>query len=162
MVQAQVEQKRPGRRSKDQPTSCGRPREHDREQIGKDLIEWSKREDSINLNAFCFENMITPEKLCLWAKDDDVFRQAFQLAKSCLGAKRERLLNTGKLHNRAYEANKSVYDYFIKKDKMEEMEYEAKLKTQSDVAVGEAFAEKHESLLQQFKSMQVDKKKAAD
>lgn len=106
----------------------GRPREHDRQQIAKDLLEWAKLETSLNLNGFCAKQLIAPQKISQFALEDDMFRESLQLTKSILAERRERNLVTGILHNKAYEANLTVYDHFIKEDRREEKEFDASIK----------------------------------
>ena len=61
----------------------GRPREHNRDQIAQDMIEWARRPDSINLNKFCalYDPPIPPSKITHWAKEEDGFRQACALRR---------------------------------------------------------------------------------
>ena len=39
-------------------SKMARPREHDRDKIASDLLEWAQKEDSINLNKFCAMNLL--------------------------------------------------------------------------------------------------------
>jgi hypothetical protein len=101
----------------------GRPREHDRDQIAKDLIEWAKLESSINFNKFCCtrEPPIPASKLLLWAKENDGFRTAYETAKAFLGCRREEWLSSERLHVKAYDLNATVYDLIAKDEKIENM-----------------------------------------
>lgn len=101
----------------------GRPREHNREDIALELIEWAKREDSINFNKFCCtrEPPIPATKLLLWAKEDDNFRMAYETAKAFLGFRREEWLSKEQLHVKAYDLNATVYDLIAKDEKIENM-----------------------------------------
>lgn len=112
----------------------GRPREHDREQIAKDMIEWSKKPDSINFNKFCayYEPIIPPSKLLQWSKEDESFRAAYECAKMFLGFRREEWLNYEKLHVKAYDLNATVYDYFLKDEKRQQQEFESNLKNNEE------------------------------
>lgn len=107
----------------------GRPREHNREQVAIDLIEWAKKPDSINLNKFCayYEPIIPPSKMSLWAKEDDWFRQAYESAKMFLGFRREEWLNQERLHVKAYDLNVNVYDYFKKEESRDQSKFDASL-----------------------------------
>jgi hypothetical protein len=107
----------------------GRPREWDRDQIAHDLIEWAKRDDSINLNAFCCtrEPPLDPCKLSNWAKEDDYFRQVFRATKSFLAVRREQWLTTEKLHQAAYNRTSKVYDVFEKEEAREEYAYQKEI-----------------------------------
>jgi hypothetical protein len=97
---------------------AGRPREHDREQIAKDLIEWAKKPDSINLCKFCayYEPIIPPSKMSAWALESTEFRQSYDAAKMFLGFRREEWLNKEQLHVKAYDLNAKTYDYFLKEE----------------------------------------------
>ncbi len=106
----------------------GRLRKHDRDDIACKLIEWAKLSTSINLCKFCFENEIVPQKLSEWSKENDMFREALQFARVCLGFRREEKLNSGEIHTVGYNLNASTYDYFLKEEKREEKSYEAELK----------------------------------
>ncbi len=118
----------------------GRHREHDRQQIAKDLIEWARKDTSINLNEFCctHDPIIVPSKLSQWAKDDDFFRQAYESAKAFIGYRRERKLSNNELHVKAYDLNATTYDYFLKEERMAMAKYESSLKAQENVAISEA------------------------
>lgn len=106
--------------------SFGRPREHDRVQIAKDIVEWAKKEDSINLCKFCalYEPPIPPQKLTLWSKECNNFREAYDTAKMFLGFRREEWLNAEVLHVKAYDLNAQTYDYFLKEEKRQLAEFE--------------------------------------
>lgn len=106
----------------------GRPREHNREEIFKELIEWAKKDDSINLCKFCCtrEPPLAPSMLIRWAKDDQ-FSQSYETAKAFLGARREELLNGEKLHVKAYDLNATTYDQFLKEEKKEMAQFQSEL-----------------------------------
>lgn len=112
----------------------GRPREHDREQIAKDLIEWARKEDSINFNKFCCtrEPPIPASKLLLWSKECDDFRVAYETAKAFLGCRREEWLSQERLHVKAYDLNANVYDLIAKDEKMSMSAYESSLRKEDE------------------------------
>lgn len=109
----------------------GRPRQYDREDIARKLIEWAKKEDSLNLCAFCGEHLIPPQKLGQWAKECDDFRASYDIVKSIIASKREQKLSEGELHIKAYDLNAATYDYFLKEERREEKAHEAFLKSES-------------------------------
>ena len=121
--------------------AIGRPREHDREKIAKDLITWAKKDTSINLNEFCALNGLAPSKITIFANEDDFFRKAYEEAKAYIGYRREQKLNSGELHVKAYDLNANTYDYFLKHERKDQLEYEAKLKTQQEEATAETLAD---------------------
>lgn len=132
----------------------GRPREHDRDQIALDLIKWAQRDDSINLNHFCSSNLLAPSKISQWAKEDDSFRQAYEIAKSFIGYRREMLLNQDMLHVKAYDLNAAVYDYFLKEERRAQAEFESDLKSKEDKAASQQFVEKYDAFINQLERLQ--------
>ncbi len=122
----------------------GRPREHNRDQIAADLIEWAKKPDSINLCKFCCsrEPPLNPRKLSDWAKECDNFRGSYDTAKAFLGARREEWLNQEHLHVKAYDLNAANYDYFLKEEKQDQQKYESLLKADEAKAVDASFNDK--------------------
>jgi len=132
----------------------GRLREHDREQIAKDLIVWAEKEESINLNGFCASKLIAPSKLWLWSKEDAFFREALELAKAFLGERRERLLTNDMLHVKAYDLNAAVYDRFLKEERMETAKFEYLLKFVQEENHNPEVLEKYNELMSLMKKNQ--------
>ncbi len=122
----------------------GRPREHDRDQIALDLIEWASKPDSINLCKFCCTRTppLNPRKLSDWAKECDNFRGSYDTAKAFLGARREEWLNQEHLHVKAYDLNAANYDYFLKEEKQDQQKYESLLKADEAKSVDASFSDK--------------------
>lgn len=137
----------------------GRLRKHDRSQIALDMLDWAKKEDSINLNAFCAMQELTPSKLSQWSKESELFRQAHEISKAHIGARRETWLNTGMLHVKSYDLNASVYDYFLKEEKRLYAEFEALLKTQTENNVPDDIKDMFKDTMNQLSSMQAERKK---
>lgn len=110
-----------------------RHKEFDRDAIALALLEWAQKEDSVNLNGFCttHDPLIPPSYLALWAKENEQFSLAFEIAKSFLGQRREQKLKDGQLHTKAYDLNAAVYDYFIRDERRSEKKYESELKNSS-------------------------------
>lgn len=107
----------------------GRPIEYDRAEWAQKLLNWASLETSTNLNGFCCLNDIEPSRIIHWAKESDVFKQAYEKAKSYLATRREERLSAGTLHVKAYDLNASVYDQFRKDEQRALLEYESGLKT---------------------------------
>lgn len=162
-----------GSTSEEAPRPVGRPREHDRDSIKDQLIEWAKKEESINLCGFCGsrEPPLNPVMVTTWAREDHEFRLAYETAKGIIGGRREVNLNKGKLHVKAYDLNSTVYDHFLKDEKRIQMEleldikkqlieWEAKLKASGNV-VDEAVTEQFELLMGQLSALQEARKRAA-
>lgn len=112
----------------------GRPRIHDKDAIAKALLEWAAKEDSINLNGFCvsLDPPIPPQYITRFADECEGFREAYNTAKAWLGERRERKLKNGELHVKAYDLNAAVYDYYLKKEKREDREHEAKTRRENE------------------------------
>jgi hypothetical protein len=130
--------------------AAGRPREHDREKIALDMIEWAKKDDSLNLNGFCAEQLIAPSKITEWARANDEFRLAYETTKAILGRRREQGLINGTLHVKAYDLNACVYDQFLKEDKREQAKYEAELKAKEAEKIPEEIEKGFDRLINQF------------
>lgn len=112
----------------------GRPREHDRDQIAEDLIEWARKDDSINFNKFCSTRNppIPASKLLQWAKEEDEFRAAYETAKAFLACRREEWLSQEVLHVKAFDLNSTVYDLFAREEKMEMAKFTSTLSKEDD------------------------------
>lgn len=107
----------------------GRPREHDRDQIVQELIEWAKKDTSMNLNEFCCtrEPPLSPCKITQWADEEPNFRKSYEAAKAFIGMRREKMLNENRLHVKAYDLNASTYDYFLRAERRAIAEHLASL-----------------------------------
>lgn len=140
----------------------GRPFTYDRHKMAIDLIEWAKQDDSLNLCKFCcsYDPPIDPHYLIKTAKEDDELGNAYRTAKSFLGARREEMLNINKLNARAYEANKHVYDMFIKDDYRDNQKFESDLKKQVADDVSAEYKTLLASVMNQLKSIQPERKQS--
>ncbi len=151
----------------------GRPREHDRDAIAQELIDWAKKDDSMNLNGFCCsrEPPLAPTKITDWARECPRFRVAYDTAKAFIGQRREKKLASGALHVKAYDLNATVYDTFLKDErrlqaefetdiKKQLIEWEAKFKSENG-SVDPNTVEQFMSLMNQLSSLQSDRKRAA-
>lgn len=151
----------------------GRPREHDRDAIMEELVEWAKLPNSLNLNGFCCsrEPPLDPSKITHWAKECPRFRQAYSTAKAFIAQKREQNLALGNLHVKAYDLNAAVYDHFLKDERREQAEYEASIKKQlieweaklksENGSVDPNTVDQFMSLMNQLSSLQSARKTAA-
>ncbi len=135
----------------------GRPKEYDRDKIADDLVDWAKRPDSINLCKFCatYEVMLPPSYITVWAKESTYFSQAYEFAKTCIGARREEMLNAELMHVKAYDLNAKTYDYFLRDQLVTEsdqdtekkkrlMEHEQKLKSENNQNVSDEVIKRFE------------------
>jgi hypothetical protein len=112
----------------------GRPRERDRKQLAKQLIEWAQLPTSTNLLGFgiSLTPPLSPQRLSEYSKDDPEFKEAVQLAKAIIGQRREQLVSKNQLHSKAYDLNAPVYDYYLKEERRDEFAYQQALKQQAD------------------------------
>lgn len=112
----------------------GRPREYDRENIFKQLLEWVQLPNSLNLNAFCYgcEPKISPRKLLSFVDEDDNFRELYEIAKSCVAARREEANCDKLLSDAAYGRSARYFDYFEKQHWKKEKVFESHLRKEED------------------------------
>ena len=89
----------------------------DHVKIGRDLLAWAQLPDSINLNKFCAIYNLRPTSISDMAKKHPDFTRAYEITKAHLAARREELLNSDKLHVKAYDLNATVYDQFTREEK---------------------------------------------
>jgi hypothetical protein len=147
-------------------TRTGRPREHDRDQIASELIEWARKDNSINLNAFCCtrEPPLDPSKLSNWAKEDDYFRQVFKATKTFLAVRREQWVSSEQLHQSAYSRTSKVYDHFEKEEARDEFAYqkelEAKVGKEINASANEDVKTRLDATLNQLSELQSSLNKA--
>ena len=112
----------------------GRPREHDRDQIALDLIEWAKKEDSINVNKFCamYNPPFACKKLSEWSHEDPRFRESYDIAKTFLAFRREEWVSTDMLHVKAYDLTAAAYDHVVKEERMLQSTFESNLRKEQE------------------------------
>lgn len=134
----------------------GRPREHDREAIGKELLEWAKLPNSINLNKFCCtrDPPLWPCQLSIWSDEDSQFRKSYETAKAFLGARREEWLTAETLHVKAYDLNAANYDYFLKKERRDQQIFEAKLNAEEHAALTKEDLQRMEAMMKAMAASQ--------
>ena len=107
---------------------AGRPREHDRKKIAKELLEWSTNPTAFNLIQFARPRMINVTKLPDWADEDEEFREALQLAKQSLAMNRFEAAIEGALPYADYAKNEAQYDPMRDKFQQRERRLELELK----------------------------------
>ena len=141
---------------------AGRKREHDRDQIAIDLIEWARKDSSINPNEFSayYDPPFAVQKLSEWSHEDPLFREAYNICKSFIASRRERLTMSGEMPSHVYSLNASVYDFLIKEEKQSQARFEAELNNQQESKYGEEEIKRHEALMSQVKRLQDSSKEA--
>ena len=106
----------------------GRPLKYDREEEARLILEWSKKEDSINLLGFTTEREYPAEYLSVWSNENPNFSQVIKLVKQRIAVRREKMLNEGKLHNSTWQRCAAAYDTLLRDHEREQKEFESKLK----------------------------------
>lgn len=144
--------------------NVGRPRERDRDQIALDLMEWAKKEDSLNVNKFCalYDPPFPPSKLSQWSKEDEEFRQSYDICKAHLAYRREEKLNSGDLHVKAYDLTAAAYDFIVKEERESHAKFEAALAANTTNQVDEMIIENFDKTMAQLDKLQSSECKMAD
>lgn len=101
------------------------PRKYDRSLIILEMMDWVKKEDSINFASFCFDYGYQPSLIWRLDREDDEFHDAYTLAKLKLAERRERQLNAEMMHYSAYMRYQRSYDAFLARSEEEEKDREA-------------------------------------
>lgn len=142
--------------SEDSKKHPGRPRKHDRDRIAIDMILWAKKDESINFNKFCalYDPPFAPSKITEWSKEEEAFREAYEIACAFLAFRREENLNSGKLHVKAYDLNASVYDYFVRLERRQHMEFEESLKSSENNTIPEEAIQRFDAFMNQLNRLQ--------
>jgi hypothetical protein len=106
------------------------------DKLADELIEWAQLDTSTNLNGFCCSRKppIAPTTTCEYAITHKRFGEAMKIAKCFLAERREQKLSEGKLHQKAYDLNAAVYDYYHKQEKRDQMKFESDLKVEQNAA----------------------------
>ena len=102
--------------------------------IGGELLEWAKRDDSINLNQYCWEFNVPYSAIISLRNNYDSFKDLFSIVKSAIAVRRETMLTEENLHVKSYTLNAFVYDQFMREEHMDRKEHEMKLKALLDDA----------------------------
>lgn len=122
------------------PKKNGRPQEYDRLQVMQDLLAWSLKDDSTNLNGFSGQYSVPPNIVISLSKESPEFLNAYSLVKSRIAHRRENKLNNGELHVKAYDINIRVYDEYNKAEHRGDLEFQSQLKTAESKEAAESLA----------------------
>jgi len=104
----------------------GRPKEYDYTVVMKELDEWSKLDDSINIVGFCASHGYLADVIRRMIRDYEDFENTYLLAKMRLADRREKLLNSEKLNYGSWNRYQKMFDPFL--DKFEEKEKDRDMK----------------------------------
>lgn len=135
----------------------GRPRKHDRTKVINDMLEWARKDTSLNVNEFCAWHVdppIGPRMLSLWAKDDEEFLISYEAVKAFLAHRREKALQQGGLHVKCYDICAPAYDYVIYEQQMAYEAYKSKLKQEEQATVKEEDKVRFDAIMNQLSSLQ--------
>lgn len=92
-------------------TNSGRPCRFDLEEEARLLIEWANESDSLVLRKFsAIRGYSGPDKMFEYCKQSDEFRNAYNMAKVLIGARREEWLMKGKGHPAPFNRYAALYD----------------------------------------------------
>lgn len=107
----------------------GRPREWDREKLKWQLMHWAELPNSLNINAFCClpDILISPTKLLQFVKEDQDFREVYNIVKAFIAARREEANCEKILSDKAFAISHKVYDLFQKEEDREDFKYQKEL-----------------------------------
>lgn len=108
----------------------GRPEKYPTDKMIKELEEWVKREDSINICGFCADHGYSYELFRGKVMKNEDFKDLYEVVRLKLADRREKMLNSDLLHSHAYNRYQSCYDTFIDKyeDEKKDQEAERKIK----------------------------------
>lgn len=94
----------------------GRPRVYDPDEIANEMLEWVKKEDSINIAQFCADRGYLPGLIWRLDKESEDFSYAYTITRMKLAERRERYLNNNLLNYGAWQRYQRGYDPFLAKD----------------------------------------------
>lgn len=84
-------------------------------ELADELIEWSKKEDSLTFNSFPLDLMIPVDNFNNYPEKSEYFSQAYDIALRNVGARRERLAREGVINSQIVLATMPLYDPEYKK-----------------------------------------------
>lgn len=139
---------------------AGRPKEHDREKVFNDLVEWAKLDDSININKFCALHCDPPmpvSNILRWISEEPKFRGPYETAKAFIAFRREEFVSADLLHVKAYDLNSSAYDVHLHSHKRDDLKFESNLKREETKEYSEADKAKIDTIFDQLSSLRSER-----
>lgn len=108
----------------------GLEKTHDREDYAQKLLEWVEKPSSIHMISFCAQHKLPGSVISRWSKENDVFRQAVEIARPILADRQEYLVQIGRMDLKQtarmagyyndilneYERGEKTFDNSLKKD----------------------------------------------
>lgn len=86
---------------------------YDPQDIINKMLEWSKKEDSLNFVGFCADIGLLPVQVWTWKREYPEFKEAFEIVGMRLAARREKLANENKLNYGSFMRYQGMYDPFL-------------------------------------------------
>lgn len=109
-----------------------RPKEYDLEQLANEILQWSKKSDSINLTQFVSEKEFPPQYISRWCNESSYFCEVLSMAKVNIGLNRQRQALEAKLTQQEFTRHEYRYDPFYREDERDEKTFESNLKKDVD------------------------------
>ncbi|MBY0109657.1 MAG: hypothetical protein K2X90_00950 [Candidatus Babeliaceae bacterium] len=79
-------------------------------ELADGLVSWARRDDAIQITDFASMQLIAPSNFAEFAAKSEYFKNAYEIAKTMVGSRRERLALAGKLHPGLVMATMPLYD----------------------------------------------------
>lgn len=83
--------------------------------LGYELIEWAKQENSLTINGFPIKKMMSASIFHALPEKSTQFSQAYDIALNIIGSKRERLAHEGALNAQIVRETMPLYDPMYRK-----------------------------------------------
>jgi|SRR5580700_4600214 hypothetical protein len=126
----------------------GRPQKWTDERIEEEalfLIEWAKKEKSLVLGKHYAERGYTYAEASRWAKKNDFFSHAKDLAMTFVGSRREEMALLGQIEHNIVKSSLGLYDPDYKQYQVDLKASDEKRKAQESSSVLEKICEAIES-----------------
>jgi hypothetical protein len=133
--------------AKGNPNS-GRPRQHDRELMAKDIIEWVQDEDNWIIKEWRIKHMMTRDTVMEMCRDSKVFADAYKYANDKIASRRERMHFLGEMKDNLFNRMLRVYDKDIDSQERDNLAYEYSLKEKSQQITPETLSKFEEVISQ--------------
>lgn len=116
----------------------GRPKEYDRIQIGKDLVEWARNNPmALTIPMFATSIGLHSQVLRKWCTESEQFHALYMQAKEIIGINRFNCTQENapfKIDNSLHTKTMHHYDYDILEDIHQEKIFESNLRRQEEGA----------------------------
>jgi hypothetical protein len=119
----------------------GAPKTYDDNLIMEQMLDWAKKEDSINICGFCVKYGYTPQLIWRLEQSNASFDIAYNLVKMQLSERRERLTNENKLNYGSYNRYQKMLDPFLSSHEDKEKDQDAERKKGIVQAEGQNLAD---------------------